>query len=273
VDWSSGPGEDILLRVVDRRWEPWPATLTRGGVTRPVPVEGLRVRARPDARFGRLGGDRLAAREWRPDASDRWEPAADGSFIATVLLYPGKPIDVQLAGPGADVVFRVRCHDGRERGVVCAGRAPRWTCECRMSSRVSVYSDRWSVPWIVERRRFDDGPVPVPAAVDACFRFPEVPAAERTVVVIAPQDVPNESAMEATSTAVESGEPVCVRAPWNEPLVIGLGGAFSPHWSVRSAEPAPGTRTWITRPVEGATVDLTPEGGWVSWPVRVGPTE
>jgi len=271
-DWTTGDGVDVLLRIVDRRWEPWPGTATRGGFTRAVPAEGIRVRAAPDRPFARLGGERLAGRLWTPSDSDRWEEQEDGGFVATVMLYPGKPLDVALAGPGAAVVTRVRCIDGHRRGVVCTGEAPSWDCDCRISSRVGVYSDRWSVPWLVDRATLEAGEVTVPEAVTACFRFPEVPAEERTVVVVAPQGMPHESAKEATSPAVAEGE-VCVRAPAEAPLLIGLGSSFSPSWSNRDATPAEGTTTWTARPVADGTVTLAPGGGWASWPVIVGPTE
>jgi hypothetical protein len=273
ADWTIGPGVETLVKIVDRRQEPWPATLTRRGVTRAIPEEGLKLRAPANRTFGRLGGDRLASKDWRPDESDTWAEQPDGSFVATVMLYPGRPLDVDLVGPGAAIVGPVRCIDGHRRGVACEGSAPNWTCDCRTASRIAVYANRWSVPWVASRSRFEDGPTEVPGVVTACFEFPEVPPGERTVVVIAPQGMPLESAMEADSRSVAEGLEICVRTPTNEPLLIGLGGSFSPSWSARDAEAPPGVRTWTTRPVTDGTIQLSPDGGWASWPVHIGPKE
>ncbi len=268
----AGEGVFILLKVVDRRHEPWPATLTRGGYTREVPVSGLRVWAPAGKRFGRLGGERLADRDWTPVRSDSFVEREDGGFEATVLLYPGAPLTVGFEGPGAAVVRAVRCIDGDRRGATCRGdREAGWACACRIASRVGVYSDRWSVPWVVHRSRFEDGPVPVPPAVRACLAFPEVTPAERAVVVVAPENTPRESAKEAHGTALDSGEDICIAAPRGEVLTVGLGATFSPRWSGRQASAPSETRTWTVRPESDGRVQLPLEGGSVAWPVRVGP--
>jgi hypothetical protein len=231
-----------------------------------VPEDGIGLWVLPDRLFGRLGGEGLAARDWIPAKSASWEEQPDGSFAATAMLYPGKLVSVRLEGPGAAVVTKVRCIDGDRRGISCEGDAALgWSCACRSSSRIGVYSDRWSIPWVAARSRFDE-PVEVPRAVTACLRFPDVPAEERRVVVIAPRFTPLESAKEADSEAVAAGAEICVRVPVGARMTVGLGGIFSPAWSGRDGAP-PGTRTWTVAPTRDGSVDLPIDGGWADWPV------